>query len=373
MRLTRLLAVVMTAALLSAALATQVAEANQRWSGSQPSVGQCRKLTHLLDRGPRQQHHLPDLVQAGPQLPRDRRTPAPQGRDLERPLDRHQAPRTWRSASATRRSRQRSARTTRVRDRTAYTWFYFVPTKSQRAAHQRWFRCDLGLQHATQYAVLPTDRVPALSDATPSNNVARCLRLVNGHYLTTSCSTAHAYRSAGTFGVAKKSYPGVTALLQQGRSRCPRIVATDTNFRWTWNSQPIWNRGHNHIVVCYSTRPGDRALAAPGRFVGQVCVRSYPRVHGDRRGRRRVDRARGAELRDREGPVADLAGRPRTVRGPPGRTGSTPAGASPSSPGGPSPAGCRCRAAGPAPRAGRGGTTPGRPQWGGGARAGSGR
>ena len=250
MRLTRLLAVVMTAALLSAALATQVAEANQRWSGSQPSVGQCRKLTTSLIEDHASNTTSPisckrahnSRVIAVRQLP----TGVTWG-DLSTDTKLHNMAVSLCYPAFQAALGQNNA----VRDRTAYTWFYFVPTKSQRAAHQRWFRCDLGLQHATRYAVLPTDHVPALRDATPSNNVARCLRLVNGHYLTTSCSTAHAYRSAGTFGVAKKSYPGETALLQQGRSRCPRIVATDTNFRWTWNSQPIWNRGHNHIVVCY--------------------------------------------------------------------------------------------------------------------------
>lgn len=250
MRLTRLLAVVMTAGLLSAALTTQVAEASQRSSGGQPSVGQCRRLTTSEIEG----HQSNTTAPISCKRAHNSRVIAV--RQLPKSV-------TWRELSTDTKLyamavslcypafQSALGQTNAVRDRTAYTWFYFIPTKAQRAAHQRWFRCDLGLRHATSYATLPTDHVPALRDSTPSNNVLRCLRSVKGHYLTTTCSTSHAYRAAGTFAVAKKSYPGETVLLQQGRSRCPQLVATDTNFRWTWNVQPVWNRGHNHIVVCY--------------------------------------------------------------------------------------------------------------------------
>ena len=30
------------------------------------------------------------------------------------------------------------------------------------------------------------------------------------------------------------------------------MVRSDSNFRWTWNNRTIWNRGHNHTVVCYT-------------------------------------------------------------------------------------------------------------------------
>jgi hypothetical protein len=137
----------------------------------------------------------------------------------------------------------------RVRDRTAYTFLYFEPTKRQRAVGARWLRCDLALRHGTGWAALPTDQQPALSDATPSDGVARCL--VTSTFLTTTCQARHQYRSTGTFTLTGR-FPGRRALLHAGRSRCPSRVSTDTDFRFTWTPAPVWNLAHDHVVVCYS-------------------------------------------------------------------------------------------------------------------------
>lgn len=142
----------------------------------------------------------------------------------------------------------------RVRDRTAYTYLFFAPTAHQQARGARWLRCDLVLAHGKKLAGLPTDQEPALTDSSPPDQVARCLG--GADLLTTPCVFAHSYRSTGTFVVARQTYPGRAALLRLGRSKCPRVVSTDTNFRFTWSPKLVWDLVHDHVVVCYSHTSG---------------------------------------------------------------------------------------------------------------------
>jgi hypothetical protein len=250
MRLTRLLAVVMTAGLLSGGLTWQAAQASQQ-RGGRPAVGQCRQLTtsQITDHTSNTTSPIScskthnSRVIAVPTLPKGVR---------------------WRDLATKSKLYARAVslcypafkaavgQTNPVRDRTAYTWNFFEPTKRQRENGQRWIRCDLAMRHGSRYGALPTDRVPALRDSSPAPRVARCLRQVSGSFQTTPCSATHSYRAVGTFSVSKSKYPGKTTMLQQGRSRCPKIVKSDSNFRWTWNNKTIWNRGHNHVVVCYT-------------------------------------------------------------------------------------------------------------------------
>ena len=250
MRLIRLLAVVMSAGLLSGALTWQAAEASLQRATGQPAVGQCRQLA-LSQIGKASNQTAPiscaeahnSRVIAVPTLPK-----GVGWHDLMK------GGRVYAQAVSLCYPAFRATlgQTNAVRDRTAYTWLYFIPTDQQRAAGQRWIRCDLALHHASQYAALPNDHVPALNDSSPAARVARCLRQVNGSLLTTSCSATHSYRATGTFSVSRTRYPGKITLLQLGRSRCPSMVRSDSNFRWTWNNRTIWNRGHNHTVVCYT-------------------------------------------------------------------------------------------------------------------------
>jgi len=252
------LAAVLTAGLLSAGLTAQAADASShadsravadRASG-QPAVGQCRHLSTAQVHGAsntssaiscNRSHN--SRVIAVPSLPKG----VTWGELKSKSKLYSMAVRLCFPAYA-----DAVGQSNPVRDQTAYTWFFFEPTQKQRSAGQRWIRCDLGFQHATSYAALPTDRAPALNDASPPNKVSRCLRKVKKQYLTTPCTASHSYRAAGSFSVGGKKYPGTTTLLQRARSRCPDIVRTDTDFRFTWSSETVWNRGPDHVIVCYN-------------------------------------------------------------------------------------------------------------------------
>lgn len=137
-----------------------------------------------------------------------------------------------------------------IRDRTAYSWAFFIPDGQQRANGARWFRCDLLLLHGSNLADLPTDREPALPGSTIPTKVKRCLTGTN--LLATPCAYAHRYRTTGSFVVSSKRFPGRHQLLHIARARCPAYVSTDRDFRFTFSAKVMWNAGHNHVVVCYS-------------------------------------------------------------------------------------------------------------------------
>jgi len=140
--------------------------------------------------------------------------------------------------------------TDRVRNMSAYGFLYFQPTAQQRAAGARWLRCDLRLRHGATLATLPTDRKPALRGTVVPAGVRRCLA---GKALRiTVCEASHRYRAAGAVKVDLKRYPGRTKLVRIGRQRCPAVVTTDADFRFTWNSKTVWNVAHDRTLICYN-------------------------------------------------------------------------------------------------------------------------
>ena len=137
-----------------------------------------------------------------------------------------------------------------VRDSTAYTYLYFVPTAQQRSSGARWLRCDLTLRHGTSLANLPTDHKPALTRKRLPASVKRCL--TGKSLVTTTCTASHQYRVAGAVKIAIKSYPGRKQMVKIGRSRCPAIVTTDADYRFTWSGKTVWNAARDHTLVCYN-------------------------------------------------------------------------------------------------------------------------
>ncbi len=246
MRSTPWLAGLLAAGLLTTLPVTQAAGGVA--AAAKPAVGECRKLTAAQAAGasdtsapiPCSGTHN-DRVIAVPRLPK-----GVSWSDLDTD---HKVVRTG-VKLCTSPYRTALGQTGRVRDRTAYSFLFFAPTTDQQARGARWLRCDLVLVHGKKLAALPTDDEPALTGPTPPDRVARCLG--GADLLTTPCAFAHSYRATGTFVVARHDYPGRAALLRLGRSKCPAMVSTDTNFRFTWAPKLVWNLVHDHVVVCYS-------------------------------------------------------------------------------------------------------------------------
>lgn len=137
-----------------------------------------------------------------------------------------------------------------VRDRTAYSYLYFVPTAKQRSSGARWLRCDLTLRKAASLGNLPTDHKPALKSKRVPKGVARCL--AGKALVTTTCSSPHVYRAAAAVKIDIKKYPGRSKMIKIGRSRCPAIITTDADFRFTWSGKTVWNVVRDRTLVCYN-------------------------------------------------------------------------------------------------------------------------
>jgi hypothetical protein len=144
--------------------------------------------------------------------------------------------------------------TDRVRDRSAYTYLFFVPTAAERTAGARWLRCDLTVRHGRTLGDLPTDRVPALATTRIPAKVTRCL--AGRDHLVTVCTARHTYRATGSFTVDLKRFPGRKEMARIGRNRCPALVSTDGDFRFSWVPAFAYNLAHDRTVVCYSRTSG---------------------------------------------------------------------------------------------------------------------
>lgn len=139
-------------------------------------------------------------------------------------------------------------RTAKLRNRSAYTWVWFMPAPAERDAGARWLRCDLALNGGSRMLPLPTDQTPALGPAPLADSVARCLH--PDTLITTTCERTHTWRATGAFTLRIAAFPSEERIRAAAIKRCPTLVTTQ-RFRWTFRSEIGWELG-DHTVVCYS-------------------------------------------------------------------------------------------------------------------------
>jgi Septum formation len=135
-----------------------------------------------------------------------------------------------------------------LRNRSAYGWFWFAPTKAQRAHGARWIRCDLALFGGARLLRLPTDDVPALEGAPLPDSVARCLTAKT--FAFTTCARKHTFRATGTFRMRQDTYPTLRQFEAAVLKRCPARVES-ASWRWGVRGKYAWELG-DHTVVCYT-------------------------------------------------------------------------------------------------------------------------
>lgn len=138
-------------------------------------------------------------------------------------------------------------RTDKVRDMSAYSFYWFTPTKAQRQDGARWIRCDIALNGGRHLLNLPTDAQPALPSGKLPKTVARCLT-ANTPY-TTTCSHRHAYKAVGAFRMKVDHYPSQRKLQKIAVRSCGRFVHTRAWY-WTTRGRSGFAQG-DHVMVCY--------------------------------------------------------------------------------------------------------------------------
>lgn len=101
----------------------------------------------------------------------------------------------------------------------AYSIYYFGPTKAQQDAGASWVRCDLVLLGGTKIMPLPTTGDPALGNLPHSNSIARCRTGKKLGFVGTVCSRPHASKT--THAMKRPgSYPGKRKMARWTVERC---------------------------------------------------------------------------------------------------------------------------------------------------------
>lgn len=130
----------------------------------------------------------------------------------------------------------------------AYTWYWFTPTRSQIEDGAHWVRCDLGLFGGKRkLAALPTiARTPALGPAPHPDKEARCWSGKKQGYALTVCSKPHVFRATGPFKMSGKKYPGAKAIDEFATPRCRRVSDND---KWSYffPTKSQWKSGFKWI------------------------------------------------------------------------------------------------------------------------------
>ena len=136
----------------------------------------------------------------------------------------------------------------KVREMSAYSIAWFMPTGAQRDHGARWFRCDLILLGGAKVLRLPSDTAPVLDTDLP-DSVARC---VTRDRHTTTCARGHRWRATGAFRMRHDSFPTPTQFQRAANRHCPRLTSTH---RWLWEGpvKDTWRLGVR-TMVCYSRR-----------------------------------------------------------------------------------------------------------------------
>jgi hypothetical protein len=208
----------------------------------QPALGECRALT-LSEMNTASDRTAPTdcadphtmLVIAVPRLPQSMSWSAPRARLVAaffkkcRPaLD------------------EFLGRTEGARKMSAYSFAWYMPTKSQRDHGARWFRCDAILYGGTKALNLPDDTAPALNQTPLPDSVARCL---TGKLFLTACSRSHAWRATGNFRMRGDTYPSAKKF-QAASVRCESRVSS-SGYRYQYPRLAEWKLG-DRTMLCYS-------------------------------------------------------------------------------------------------------------------------
>lgn len=126
----------------------------------------------------------------------------------------------------------------------AYSWWWFIPTKAQREQGARWVRCDIGLKHASSDMddlpdSLKLGRLPLADD------VALCM--VGDQYRLTQCKYRHQYKAKATFKLDR--LPRSAEEYYRAARRCVRVLGYVYRYAYLGPTDFAWKAG-NHYMVC---------------------------------------------------------------------------------------------------------------------------
>lgn len=133
----------------------------------------------------------------------------------------------------------------------AYSFYFFAPTKAQQEAGASWLRCDLVLLGGTKLMPLPTDGKPQLGALPHAKGVARCRLGKKQGYLGTVCARPHAFKT--THAIKRPgSYPGKRRMAHWTVDRCRAKLGRSFGY-FTYPVPADWRSGRR-FSTCESTK-----------------------------------------------------------------------------------------------------------------------
>ncbi|NYJ03024.1 hypothetical protein HNR19_003722 [Nocardioides thalensis] len=142
----------------------------------------------------------------------------------------------------------------KVITRSAYTFFWFMPTKAQRDAGATWASCDASLWGGkNRLAPLPAGEDISLGSLPLPARVAKCRGGKRADYAYTVCSRQHSFKATISVRYPHKTYPGRRAAERFAKRACAKRVTTAYFAEDVW-SKRAWQAGYRHAVCLPEVR-----------------------------------------------------------------------------------------------------------------------
>lgn len=241
----RILATAMLALAMTALMLTAPADARPAVASAKPRIGQCRTTTFAQGYGLfdthkpvpcSKPHRLKTFAVAS--LPRAINAKKATAQTWVKVADEKCGVKFWNALGSS----------FSVRDQSAYTWSFFIPTRTQIKHGARWIRCDLSLLVTppggnSQWALLPNLAFPMIGSRPLTDAVRKCLS-DGAHLYVTTCSKPHAARADQTFVMNSRAFPTTAAMQAAVNTTCPgKRFSSPYPFEWHLG---------DHTIVCYS-------------------------------------------------------------------------------------------------------------------------
>lgn len=130
--------------------------------------------------------------------------------------------------------------------RSSHTYYWLLPTPSQRSAGAAWVRCELALSAGGSLMRLPENvrlgRLPL------PDTVARCREGERARYRVTVCARAHQYRATLSIKIPWERWRGYDAAQRFALRECSERVRS--RFHYEWPSSRYWWRLGYRYAIC---------------------------------------------------------------------------------------------------------------------------
>ena len=135
----------------------------------------------------------------------------------------------------------------------AYSFFWFIPTKAERDSGASWVRCDAVLLGGRKFVSLPSGTDISLGSLPLGDKLAKCRAGKRANYQVISCSKSHAFHAKLALKYPGSTYPGKRAAERWALRHC-RAHLDRTFYYEAVESKFAWNLGYRYAICLPETR-----------------------------------------------------------------------------------------------------------------------